>query len=373
MISSCVLQKKSILFLFLVLIIECLFENRDYFYFDPESDDRPLSIKVIFYTLVYVFTFFSPKRSLLSSVKSAYLTALVRVVAKDIVITAIDNSPHLYRAAKQLHHKIRFLVIQNGIKMYDNSYFYSDMRETFIPELICFGEYDRNKILNTLAKVKHFHLLGSAYEVKSRETSVLYQNFKNGNRDIKYGLCLVSEDFTNWNDKFLGLEEASGKIAEFCWRFCLENQLKLVVALKGIAGSSKRESEIQFLNRFIDLNDPRITLTENKNWWSSYDAAIESHVSVGMTSTMLFENASRGLKVLICDCYGKDWSFGDRQPLILQNRELSYAKFKSALDQIFDETHEEYYEKCKEQIRYFMEENSGVNFDNYLHKLIETN
>jgi hypothetical protein len=354
------------------MLLRDALKKHECFYFDPESNDLPWNIKVLWYTLFYFFKLTIPKGSLRSLVKSAYLAALVRVVARDILITAIDNNPHVFRVARQLHDKIRFLVIQNGMKLYDNSYLYPEMGEIFIPELICFGKYDENKILNSLARVKRFHLLGSSYELKSRETSELYQNFKNGNRDIEYDVCLISEDFTGWNDKFSGLEEASGKIAEFCYHFCLENQLKLVVALKNPVGSSKRESEIKFLSRFIDLNDSNITLSENKSWLSSYDVSIESHVSVGMVSSLLFENASRGLKVLVCDCFSKDWSFGNRQPLIMQNRELSYSKFKSALDQILGESHAEYYEKRSEQISYFVSENAEINFANYLRKLIES-
>ena len=140
--------------------------------------------------------------------------------------------------------------------------------------------------------------------MKAREVSKIYKAYKSGSRIFKYDLCLISEDFTNWNCVNPGIEEASGRVAAFCYEYCKENNLKLVIAFKGKPNSSKRQSEIKFFNRFIDIKDPVVTLSKNDTWWSSYDLAIESQVSIGMASSLLVENAVRGLKVLICDCVG---------------------------------------------------------------------
>ena len=355
-----------------MLLREAL-ESDDYFYFDPESADLVWNAKIIYYTIVYVFQSLTIKVFPISQVKSAYFTALIKVSARDIVITAIDNNIHFFRAAKILHHQLRFIAVQNGTKFYKNHKLYKkNMADIVIPELLCFGEYDRASLSGGGANIDHFHLVGSAYEIHSREKSALYQNFKKGIRDIRYGICLVSEDFTDWNDRFSGLEESSGKIAEFCQRYCNENNLKLVIALKNKPGTRKRESEIAFLGRFININDSKVILSENKNWWSSYDIAIESQISIGMASSMLYENASRGLKVLICDFYSEEWSLGGEPPLVLKSRSPSYQIFKNAVDMILSQSHKNYFDERKNQISYVINNNKSGTFDAALKNIIET-
>ena len=53
-----------------------------------------------------------------------------------------------------------------------------------------------------------------------------------------------------------------------------------------------------------------------------------------MASSLLVENASRGLKTLICDFYGEEWSFGAEEPLSLKTNNPSYDIFKERVDSI---------------------------------------
>jgi hypothetical protein len=311
--------------------------------------------------------------SLRSIVKSAYFTALIKVSARDIVITAIDNNIHFFRAAKILHHQLRFIAVQNGTKFYKNhKYFKKNMADIVIPELICFGEYDRASLSGGGANIDHFYPLGSAYEIKSREKSATYEKFKNGIRDIKYGICLISEDYSGVSNEFPGIVETSDQIAAYCERYCRENDLKLAIALKNKPGSYKREAELKNFIRTIDVNDSDIILSENKNWWSSYDLAIESQISIGMASSMLYENASRGLKVLICDFYSEEWSLGGEPPLVLKSRSPSYQIFKNAVDMILSQSHKNYFDERKNQISYVINNNKSGTFDAALKNIIET-
>ena len=355
------------------LLIRDALQSCDFFYFEPGASRVTWNLRILMYTIRYFLKLMTLSFSLRSIVKSAYFTALIKVSARDIVITAIDNNIHFFRAAKILHHQLRFIAVQNGTKFYkNNKFFKKNMADIVIPELICFGEYDRASLSGGVAKIDHFYPLGSAYEIKSREKSATYEKFKNGIRDIKYGICLISEDMTGVADEFPGIVETSDQITAYCERYRKENDLKLVIALKNKPGSAKRESELKNFIRTIDVNDSDVILSENKNWWSSYDLAIESQISIGMASSMLYENASRGLKVLICDFYSEEWSLGGEPPLVLKSRSPSYQIFKNAVDMILSQSHKNYFDERKNQISYVINNNKSGTFDAALKNIIET-
>ena len=172
-------------------------KDKDFLYFSPD-EELIWNFTVIFFVAIYFLKLYNLKSGVVSALKSAYLTAIVRALAKKTVITPIDNNIHFYNAARLLHSNLNFIAIQNGTKFYSNKYFYPDVRDIFIPQLICFGNYDQDSLTSLGASIEYFHPIGSAFEKKSREYSSTYQNFILGQRDIKYDICLISEDFTNW-------------------------------------------------------------------------------------------------------------------------------------------------------------------------------
>lgn len=354
------------------LIMREALRSNDFFYFEPGISGIVWNFRILIYAIRFFLKLMTLSVSLRSIIKSAYFTALIKVAARDIVVSSIDNNIHFFRAAKILHQQLRFIAVQNGTKFYKNHYLHKNLADITIPELICYGEHDRVSLSNSPAQIDHFYPLGSAYELMSREKSAVYEKFKNGTRDIKYGICLISEDFTGIADSFPGIVEASDKISAYCERYCKENNLKMVIALKNKLNSIKRESEIKNFSRSINIDDPAIIVSQNKDWWSSYDLAIESQISVGMASSMLFENASRGLKVLICNFFGDEWSMDSGHPLELKSRSPNYQEFKYAVDMIISQSHKDYFDERKKQINYFINPNTSCTFETFLQNIIET-
>lgn len=328
--------------------------DHEFFFFEPTVKNLEYSIKIILLFFLYFFKLRGGKGTIYSLVKSSYLTALIRVKTRHMVVSAIDNNVHLWRAAKLLHGRLRFVTIQNGIKSYDHDYTKENLDEMFFDELLCFGRYDSVCLERGNVVVKKVHCTGSLYEMKAREISKIYQEYVKGNHKVMFDLCLISEDFTNWNLVNPGIEEASGKVAQFCKKYCDENNLKLAIALKNPKGSTKRQSELNFLKRFIDIDDVKITLSENKTWYSSYDIGIQSKLIVGMASSMLLEHSLRKLKVLICDFYGHPWSLNSGQPIALVDRQHSYSKFSKKVSTLLEQPPDEYYKERATQINYFI-------------------
>lgn len=336
-----------------MLVREC-YNEAEYFYFDPEHSGRFISLKILWFLQYYFLKSVSLNAGIISSLKTAYLASLVRAVSPKVVVTAIDNNPHFFNAARIFDPKIKFVAIQNGMHLYNNSFFYPNFHKIFIPEFICFGSYDKDTLTASSAHIGRFHSVGSVYGHKAQTLSSADSLGCDSNSTLKYDVCLVSEDYSGWDAEFPGLESAWGTIAEFCFRYCKENKLTLAIALKGTIGSKKRTSEISFLSRFMDLGDDHVVLSENQNWWSSYDITSTSVVSVGMASTLLFENAFRGNKVLICDVFGDEWTFGEHYPLIFKNRKQSYSAFKCEIERIMKISRRQFFEERKPLISYFI-------------------
>ena len=348
--------------------------SKNFFYFSPEDSSLVWNFSLILNIFRYFIKLINIEATIGSKLKSAYFTALIKVSITNLVITPIDNNIHFYRAARILHKELRFIAIQNGIKFYKNKYFYPRMKEIFIPELVCFGEYDQDLLSSGGAQVGRFRFLGSAFEMKARDKSNLYKKFRNDFCETKYDICLVSEDFTGWNIEYPNIEETAGIIAEFSERYCRENGLKLVIAMKNKPRTKKGSQEIDFYSRFLNLDSPNISISSNSDWWSSYDVAMQSKLSIGMASSLILENASRGLKSVICDYYGEEWSIGAKYPLAIRNSDLSYKVFESDINKLMEISHEEYLSKISQSINYyiFKNKNKNISLELFLNSLLET-
>ena len=146
--------------------------------------------------------------------------------------------------AKQLHKKIKFLAVQNAARYEFDEPFYdkNQNKKYFIPELACFGEYEKSLYKKHKIDVKNFFVIGSL-------TLTEYLNQKKKFENNKYDLCLILEESTGWNNYYPGFEEAMGKIAFFTTKFANEKNLKLV-----IAGKRKEKNMIdQEKNSILDL------------------------------------------------------------------------------------------------------------------------
>ena len=341
------------------------FRKNIYFHHNPEC-------RVLYFNLAILinipFSFIS-----LKSIKSAYLAALIKAISPELVITLIDNSIHFFRVARMLHKKIRFIAIQNGLRMdlLMRPKIWCD--EIFIPEFVCFGKNEKDLYNELNADVGKFHIVGSLKEMAFREESSIFDNSSgNDTVDYKYDICVVSESFDGYDKDYPGLENACGSIVKFARKFGKEHGLKLALALKYPVDfkTNSGSTEVEFYSRFANLDSFTLGNQEG-NVWSSYEMTYQSRVTLGMTSTLLLETASRGNRVLICDFFGKPWSvIGITESLANINHELSYEKFSQALTNVLKESNHEYINKRKSQFDYLMSDSGEKKVSEILSEII---
>ena len=89
-----------------------------------------------------------------------------------------------------------------------------------------------------------------------------------------------------------------------------------------------------------------------------------------MASSLLVENAARGLKVLICDFYGQPWSLDIGEPMALSNQEHSYTKFENVVTKILSQSNSEYFDERRKQIDFLMTENNFNSVKEYINSIL---
>ena len=116
---------------------------------------RVSEIKKI-YVNIFIINFLA-KNFLKSSLKINYLKALIKLIEPKVIITAVDNSVEFQKIAKELHKSIKFIAVQQAFREY--SYFpKSWVKDVFIPEYYCWGNYDVNMFKSKRLKVKEYKI-----------------------------------------------------------------------------------------------------------------------------------------------------------------------------------------------------------------------
>ena len=165
---------------------------------------------------------------IIKNFKISYLVSLILEINPKIVVTNIDNSIDFSLVARRLFKKIKFLAIQNAARyQFDEPFYDANIKKKyFIPELACFGDYEKSLYKRHKIEVKKFFVIGSLtlsdYQKKKKKSFI----------DKKYDVCLILEESTGWNNLYSGFEESLGKIAQFTVKFCKEKKLNLIHAGK---------------------------------------------------------------------------------------------------------------------------------------------
>ena len=291
------------------------------------------------------------------SLRSSYLTALIVSKGMNICVTFVDNSIHFFRASKLLHKKLRMIAIQNGNR-FDLEMWSSDkQKEIFIPEYACFGKNDIDRLFSLKAYVGKHYLMGSLVAIAAKQrVSHLYRDKI---EKYQYDLCIVAECFAGYDNKYPGIEDAVGKIANYAQRFSLENNLSAVIVFKygreRLVGDSGL-TESQFYQKYISLDAIEVSYRDD-DYLSSYLVSSKSRVTVGMISTLLLETASMGNRVLICDFYGNPWSLNVDEPLSYTDYDCSYRIFEYNLMKVLAESEENYWDKRSAAVDYYVKIN----------------
>lgn len=371
---------KKILRLFNLKFIFSLPEKKDLLIFDDEAlidlryfveefnytvlrtrvenfNELNLNPKILFKTL---FNF-------RGNIVNAYLISLIKEISPKIVLTNIDNSWKFSEIARVLKDKYKFFAIQNGsrydFKIYEHQFKLGFHKKNmnrifFIPNLLCFGDYEIDDYKKFEIQINNFYPVGSlrlANFIHLNKTDITKTNYL-------YDICLISDSMVLDFDKKFGTQndiERFGKYLRFTIKYARENNKKFICAFAKINSSKKIfEGELLFYKTFLEQDDYNFliensSLNFNKDRYLTYDLMLKSNLSISAFSTLIREHMSIGRKAISVNFMENDlFKFPIEGDCKLG--ECEYKKFKQHIDKVLNLNEVDYLSGFNKPVGYLM-------------------
>lgn len=306
----------------------------------------------------------------------AYLISVIEVISPKIILTNIDNSWQFSEIAKILHDKFKFFAIQNGsrydFKRYEHQFRQGIYKKNinkifFIPNLLCFGDYEIDDYKKFGIQVNNFYPVGSL-----KLANFIHQNKIdiNKKKDYQYDICLISDSMVLHFDKKFGTQndiERFGKYLRFTIKYVRENNKKFICAFAKINSSKKiLEGELLFYKTFLEQDDYNFliensSLNFNKDRYLTYDLILKSNLSISAFSTLIREHMSIGRKAISINFMKNDlFNFPINGDCKLG--ECEYDNFKYHIDKVLALKEVDYLNSFDMPASYLMQYNKYPTF-----------
>ena len=284
-----------------------------------------------------------------NSLKQNYLTYLIKKISPRIIFTAVELSVDFYKTAKILENdKIRFIAIQHQC-LRSSDYLQKTIinKSIFIPKFYCFGFYEKDILEKTNAKIGEFVPSGSL------KAAIFLKNIKKKklfNSKNNFDICLISEAAPINNNDVNGFEEYQeipGMIAKLTHDLCKKKNLTLVFASKFYKNETFFQEEHEYYKYF--LKNYNFELIAKDNFFSTFEKAYQSNVTIGHFSTALREIFSLEKKVL-------QWNYSKNIYLVKPFSGLSYLEgsnyeyFEKRILNLLGLTYDKYQKKVDKKI-----------------------
>ena len=290
-----------------------------------------------------------------SNLRQSYIDNYIKLVRPKFIFTLIDNSLEFY-LLKCRHPKIKTILLQNGVRSY-----YFDIFEKLdnldkniqnqisVDFILSFG----NIIGNHYRK----YLLGKVIPIGSIKNNKIDNK---GTKKIKNSLTFISQ----WHESgLLGLE-CDYKIINFLKKYSILMNKNLRIIPRYKKNSSERAKEDLFYKNIFKHSIPYF---ENENS-SSYELCDLSEVTVGIDSTLCYENLARGNKTAIFSVrsdilklqgFEFNWPANMTDYGIFWSNKYSDEHFTEILNRLYDINNNEW-QNCLNDIKY----NESLIYDN---------
>ena len=400
-------MKKIILTLKLILRSKFIFktpEKHDLIIFDETSvfdlsiclsklnffvlQTRPESMNKIYFSYEILKKIF--KNYFKGNLFTVYLISLIELIRPKVVITNIDNSFKFSDVARILEEKTNFIAIQNATRgdLLDFDYLYKTkkikhnfLKKLYIPNLYCFGDYERDLYRQLDIKVKNIYPIGNL-----RLANCLYHIKTENDSSKKYNsdICLIFQPVGRYEEaqekntmfsyncqKNRNIERGLAEIVKYTVKFCIKNNMRLVIPCKRDKKYSPggHKLEIEFLKRnlskeeFDYVQSNLLEKDKDRDNFSSFRAVLNSEVTVASFTTLLKDKLAVGGKILSCNLTKVDrYNFPVNGICTLNN--CSYEEFEKRLLEIYSISKESYFSKIDKKPDYVMrfnKNNSTIN------------
>ena len=356
------------------------FKNFIYHYNFFVLQSRIGNINKIYFSFKILKYFF---RHYNGNIMTAYLVSLLEVIRPKVVLTNIDNSFKFFDLAKILDKKMNFVAIQGAVRhdLVEHKYLYeknitkSDLTKNFyIPNFLCFGQFEIDLYKHYGIKVKNFFKVGSLrlanffYHIKKNKIKL---------KKFSYDICLICETVPGFNTKnFENIEKGFANMAKFTIKFCMKHNMKLICAQKRDKKITPKayNKDINFFKKYLTNSEFDFFISnslENKvDSYTSYAAMFQSKVVVGTASTLLRENLAIGGKILSCNLLPTNiYDFPVQGICSIKN--CTFEEFEKKLLQIYSISEKDYFLKLSKDKCYAVEYDEKVSTIEILKRKID--
>ena len=315
---------------------------------------------------------------------TSYFCAIIETINPKLVITMIDNSILFSDVARILDKKYKFIAVQNAARYEFDERGKQHAKKFYIPELACFGKFEKNLYNRHNIKVKNFFVCGSLNISFFQDYLKKLSRKKKTNNYKQYDICLVSEPSLGFDKQFPGFEKSISKVAEFTIRLAKKHNLKLAIVAKRpkfIFEKSvfskkpiKRENEahkneIKFYKKYLKVNFK--FLQRNVKKYSSYHVMLNSNLTIAMMSTLLRESLALGGKILSCNfTNNKIWNFPIQGICSLNN--MNFEEFEKRVLKLLSISYKNYISNLKKNPKYLVYYSKNNSTQDLLKKKIKS-
>ena len=321
---------------------------------------------------------------------TVYLVSLIEVIRPKVVITSMDNSFKFFDIAKILEEKISFIAIQSAARydVLEFNYLYSAnklkdnwLEKFYIPNLFCFGDYEKQLYKQLNIKVKNIYPIGNLRLANSLHKTKIESN---SSKKYSFDICLIADACPPYSNKAIknniiysslfesgDLERGYVEIVKYTIKFCIKNSMNLVIPLKRDKKkySYGNKMEIDFYKRNFSKEEfdylKQSFLEKYRDNFSSFKAVLSSKVVVGTSSTLLRDKLGTGGKILSCNLTKADiYNFPINGICTLNN--CSYEEFEKRLLEIFFMSQESFLSKIDKKPGYVMKFNKNFSTINLI-------
>ena len=357
------------------------FKNFLYHYNFFVLQSRIENINKIYFSFKILKYFF---RHYNGNIMTAYLISLLEIIQPKIVLTFIDNSFKFFDLARVLDKKINFVAVQNAARhdliehkhLYKKNIIKSDLTKNFyIPNFLCFGQFEIDCYKHYGIKVKNFFKVGSLrlanffYHIKKNKIKL---------KKFSYDICLIGEKGPGFVDEnFKNIEKGFANMLKFAIKFCIKHNMKLICAPKSDKKISPKayNKEINFFKKYLTNNEFDFfisnSLEKKGDIYASYAAMFQSKVVVATGSTLLRENLAIGGKILSCNLLPTNiYDFPVQGICSIKN--CTFEEFEKRLLQIYSMSEKDYFSKLSKDKCYLLEYDEKISTIEILKRKIDS-
>jgi len=295
----------------------------------------PIKVNVHYQVLIKLFALFTSNIAEINKRKLLTIFAEAHILSYNpkAVITLMDDCG-IFSELSKFCHRTEFYAIQNGTRTIWQ--LKREYEQIYLTNFFCFGEHviDTYKRYNKI--IKEPLLTGSFI------ADIYYYNNKKQNIEKK-DICLIDHWVERSLDVLYGTDSSPyfdddyvnslKTLDEHLSRYVKETGCSITIGARG--------DDLRTIQHYKELFGDNV-YGKKEDWFSTYEAMINSSLIIGTCSTTLSESLGWGKKVLFYDLtQGQIYSSCTENGLWNINSD-SYKQFKERVNKILSMTAEEY-------------------------------